>query len=408
MSSAHLPMINIARVSDWLTSNTNEHVYPRLFLMSPNGTLLAYSKPVQTKELRDQAALISMTWKDHCQGRQKLSLRNGNTQDQALKPALKTLTIETPDCNIIVRLLQPELLLVLIGRIAPGKKQAFKISAEGQGDPRYPEADAPESRPSSRSQLLPVNAATDSSGAEDRLTTKNKAPSLLSNMSQRDRDIRSGALHVQRKQLDRLAEYALQDFAQTGFIMPADADLHTFPNRRLTVADEGVDFSDNATRLPREVRQASINAGDSDLTLLVEILVSSHEENGDPEPMTAAPSDPEDPHDGSYDADYEDPGQNEVDPGSNTASSEIEIPSDDHERPSLPHRSLTQTRIPIPIVQRGLIRVQCYLKAQPAPSIAKIMTLGQFRPQCPRRAEMARIWRNLFDVKRRQAQMRQA
>ena len=90
--------------------------------MSPNGTLLAYSKPVQTKELRDQAALISMTWKDHCQGRQKPSVRNGTTQDHSLKPALKTLTIETPDCNIIVRLLQPELLLVLIGRIATGEE----------------------------------------------------------------------------------------------------------------------------------------------------------------------------------------------------------------------------------------------------------------------------------------------
>jgi hypothetical protein len=179
--------------------------------MSPNGTLLAYSKPVQTKELRDQAALISMTWKDNCQGRQKLSARNGNTQDQSLKPTLKTLTIETPDCNIIVRLLQPELLLVLIGRVAPGKKQAFKISPEGHGDARYPEADDAVSRPASSN--------------EDDLAIKNKAPSLLSNMSQRDRDIRGGALHVQRKRLDALAEYVLRDFGDTGFVMPADADL---------------------------------------------------------------------------------------------------------------------------------------------------------------------------------------
>jgi hypothetical protein len=193
--------------------------------MSPNGTLLAYSKPVQTKELRDQAALISMTWKDNCQGRQKFSVRNGTNQDRSLKPALSTLTIETPDCNIIVRLLQPELLLVLIGRIAPGKKQAFKISAEGQGDPRYPEADLPTSRPGSRSQVLQGDAANDNPGFQDRLTVKNKAPSLLSNMSQRDKDIRGGALHVQRKKLDALAEYVLQDFGDTGFIMPADADL---------------------------------------------------------------------------------------------------------------------------------------------------------------------------------------
>jgi hypothetical protein len=195
--------------------------------MSPNGTLLAYSKPVQTKELRDQAALISMAWKDNCVGRQKLSARNG-APDHSLKPALQTLTIETQDCNIIVRLLQPELLLVLIGRIPPSKKQTFKISPEGQGDPRYPDVDVTLSRPGSSAQL---HAHADGSADNLRpsngggLNVKNKAPSLFSNMSQREKDIRGGALHVQRKKLDALAEYVLRDFEDTSFVMPADADL---------------------------------------------------------------------------------------------------------------------------------------------------------------------------------------
>jgi hypothetical protein len=47
----------------------------------------------------------------------------------------------------------------------------------------------------------------------------------MSNMSQREKDIRHGVLHVQRKRLDALADYALRDFESTGFIMPADADL---------------------------------------------------------------------------------------------------------------------------------------------------------------------------------------
>ncbi|EUC48554.1 hypothetical protein COCMIDRAFT_2619 [Bipolaris oryzae ATCC 44560] len=226
MSAIGFPMINIAKVSDWLTQNANESIYPRLFLMSPNGTLLAYSKPVQTKELRDQAALISMAWKDHCAGRQKLSTRNG-APDHSLKPPLQTLTIETQDCNIIVRLLQPELLLVLIGRIPPSKKQTFKISPEGQGDPRYPDVHVSLSRPGSSAQL---HGQAD--GSADNLrpsnggpTMKNKAPSLFSNMSQREKDIRGGALHVQRKKLDALAEYVLRDFEDTSFVMPADADL---------------------------------------------------------------------------------------------------------------------------------------------------------------------------------------
>jgi hypothetical protein len=201
--------------------------------MSPNGTLLAYSTPVDIKELRDQAALISIAWKEHCQGRQKPYVRKDSarndhsaatTASQSSKSPLKTLTIQSRDCNILVRLLQPELLLVLVGNIPPKKSQTFKINAEGNGDPRYPPIDAFPSRPGSSSNLLQGDAATDDP-ARTVLSGKGKTPSLMSNMSQREKDIRHGVLHVQRKRLDALADYALRDFESTGFIMPADADL---------------------------------------------------------------------------------------------------------------------------------------------------------------------------------------
>jgi hypothetical protein len=194
--------------------------------MSPNGTLLAYSTPVDIKELRDQAALISIAWKEHCQGRQKPPVPN-QPKDIARKdpseslPALKTLTIQSRDCNILVRLLQPELLLVLVGNIPPKKNQSFKINAEGYGDPRYPSVDASPSRPGS-SRLLQGDGAGESALEA---IGKGKAPSIMSNMSQREKDIRQGVLHVQRKRLDALADYALRDFESTGFIMPADSDL---------------------------------------------------------------------------------------------------------------------------------------------------------------------------------------
>ncbi|KAH8722936.1 hypothetical protein GQ44DRAFT_621673 [Phaeosphaeriaceae sp. PMI808] len=225
------PMINIAKVSEWLTRNANEKLYPRLFLMSPNGTLLAYSTPVDIKELRDQAALISIAWKEHCQGRQKPSVasnrkdsnRSDNaaaaTASQSLKSALKTLTIQSQYCNIIVRLLQPELLLVLVGNIPPKRSQAFQINAEGHGDLRYPLVDTSLSRPGSSTSLLHGNSGI------VHATSKGKTPSLLSNMSQREKDIRLGVLHVQRKRLDALADYAMRDFESTGFVMPADSDL---------------------------------------------------------------------------------------------------------------------------------------------------------------------------------------
>lgn len=227
-------MINISKVSDWLTRNRNEKLYPRLFLMSPNGTLLAYSTPVDIKELRDQAALISIAWKEHCQGRQKPTIsqrkeaRGSETATGAssLQPALRTLTIQSQACNILVRLLQPELLLVLVGSIPPKKNQSFRINAEGDGDPRYPSADASPSRPGSSPRLLQGDGANESlkpTGSE--VSGKGKAPSIMSNMSQREKDIRHGVLHVQRKRLDALADYALRDFESTGFVMPADSDL---------------------------------------------------------------------------------------------------------------------------------------------------------------------------------------
>ncbi|KAF2825306.1 hypothetical protein CC86DRAFT_295355 [Ophiobolus disseminans] len=228
------PMINIAKVSDWLTRNANEQLYPRLFLMSPNGTLLAYSTPVDIKELRDQAALISIAWREQSQGRQKppvpeyrkdsARIDSSPSPTQSSKPALKTLTIQSRDCNILVRLLQPELLLILVGNIPPKKSQTFKINAEGYGDPRYPAVDTSLSRPGSSSNFLQGDAAADAKTGSTQ-TSKGKAPSIRSNMSQRDTDIRLGVLHVQRKRLDALADYALRDFESTGFIMPADSDL---------------------------------------------------------------------------------------------------------------------------------------------------------------------------------------
>ena len=188
-------------------------------LMSPNGNLLAYSTPVNIKELRDQAALISAAWKEQCIGRQTQSApdpRKDLVRDNAdaaqqggSRPALETLTIEAENCNVLVRSLQPELLFVLIGELPPNKSQQFKITAEGNGDPRYPALEGSDTRP---------NTPT----AAQSTASKLKAPSITSSMSQREKDIRLGVLHIQRKRLDALTEYIQRDFKDSGFVMPAD------------------------------------------------------------------------------------------------------------------------------------------------------------------------------------------
>jgi hypothetical protein len=188
-------------------------------LMSPNGNLLAYSTPVNIKELRDQAALISTAWKEHCIGRQTQSIpdpkRDSAREDAeaarrgGLKPALETLIIEAENCNILVRSLQPELLFVLIGELPPNKIQRFKITAEGFGENRYPAIGSPD---------VQTSALAAPQGAAGKL----KAPSISSSMSQREKDVRLGVLHIQRKRLDALTEYIQKDFADSGFVMPAD------------------------------------------------------------------------------------------------------------------------------------------------------------------------------------------
>lgn len=186
--------------------------------MSPNGNLLAYSTPVNIKELRDQAALISTAWKEHCIGRQTQSApdpRKDYDRDNSeaaphsdMKPTLETLTIEAENCNILVRSLQPELLFVLIGELPPNKAQKFRITAEGSGESRHPIMGSSES----------VNTPTAAHSA----TGKLKAPSISSTMSQREKDINLGVLHVQRKRLDALTDYIQRDFKDSGFVMPAD------------------------------------------------------------------------------------------------------------------------------------------------------------------------------------------
>ena len=116
--------------------------------MSPNATLLAYSGRPDIQLLRDQAALLSQIWKEH---KDKLKERDRNTTSEAysssasttvstiVEGALETLTIENANSNIIIRAVQPRLLLVLIGGPPPHRpSDFFKVTAEVKGDARYP------------------------------------------------------------------------------------------------------------------------------------------------------------------------------------------------------------------------------------------------------------------------------
>jgi hypothetical protein len=264
-------------------------------VMSPHATLLSYSSPENIKDLRDQAALISMLWREKEGEIQAQSSKTGlpwpqprsefTVVDESVIPegTLETLTIEFDKVNIIVRAIQPRLLLVLIGGIAPNPKSTqLKITVEKRGDQRYPTAPkssrriafdvSPDNESDGSRQDSPhldfLEQPANASSKQENLTTpleeqaadvlrKNKdlptptkepsssrsdpvtphseqvkthrdaaadseAPEARQSKepSEIDDDVKLGLLHIQRKKLDHATEYMRADFKAKGFLMP--------------------------------------------------------------------------------------------------------------------------------------------------------------------------------------------
>lgn len=189
--------------------------------MSPNGTLLAYSTPANIKELRDQAALISMAWKEH-----ELNVHSeAHDAGHNGSSPLETLTIEFDNNNLIVRAIQPKLLLVLVGGVPPGRKLSFKITPETQGGPRYP-IEIPGLSGGRHDGVIEPSQSSESSALGPALVGSPEAPSIAdSTMSQKEKDMKLGALHIQRKKLDAMTRFIRQDFERKGFVMPADVSF---------------------------------------------------------------------------------------------------------------------------------------------------------------------------------------
>lgn len=188
--------------------------------MSPSGTLLAYSTPANIKELRDQATLISMAWRD-----KKISLEakareashsTGGKENTAVPKTLETLTIEFDHANLIVRAIQANLLLVLVGDVPAGRSDVFNITPEETKDPRYPPADT----------VIPIVEAKedDQEGGDDSTSDSQNGSSPSSkddeDMEKEEKESRLGLLHVQREKLDALSDFISRDFDSKGFVMP--------------------------------------------------------------------------------------------------------------------------------------------------------------------------------------------
>ena len=75
-------MLNAKALSELLSKNRDERLCKRWFLITPNGTLLAYSKPTNIRDLRRQAAMAALSWQEQ---QQSSNTDSAATEQEATK-----------------------------------------------------------------------------------------------------------------------------------------------------------------------------------------------------------------------------------------------------------------------------------------------------------------------------------
>ena len=182
--------------------------------MTPNGSLMAYTLPANMRELRDQVALVSISWKENLERKDAKNYEASDDEELAdaerrvIQPdTLETLTIEFDNRNIIVKYLQSKLLLVLEGGVPPGWRKPLKVTVEAPGDARYP----PDDQSNSQGSSLTNSAILGTSVGSQASTTASAA-------SHR----RLGVLAIQRRKMEIMAQTIKDELQQSGFQMPDD------------------------------------------------------------------------------------------------------------------------------------------------------------------------------------------
>ncbi|KAK3673997.1 hypothetical protein LTR78_006199 [Recurvomyces mirabilis] len=193
-------MLNTKALTELLSLNTDERLCKRWYLMTPSGTLLASSQPTDAKDLRKQVAFATLSWQEHLSGEELAE--HGQAEQRGPDRGLQTLSIETEAINVVVRKLQPHLLLVLEGGVPPRKRSFMpRTTAEGRnGELLQPARTAESSLAASLSSQIDLNVTT--------------APSSV--------------LALHKKKLEAMAAAILADFERTGFKMPGEDETGLF------------------------------------------------------------------------------------------------------------------------------------------------------------------------------------
>lgn len=197
-------MLNAKALSELLSRNRDNRLCKRWFLMTPNGTLLAYSQPTDINDLRKQAAMAAITWQEREKQDPDGDLADSFHQDirehDAPKQPLHVLVLETERVNVLMRRVQDRLLLVLEGGVPPRKSGAERrITAESVD------------------------------GTQQQWPHDGDSASIKSSATQSDGGgLAANVLRLQRAKLEALAKVIVAEFDQTGFKMPEEGAANIF------------------------------------------------------------------------------------------------------------------------------------------------------------------------------------
>lgn len=193
-------MLNAKALGELLSRNSDERLCKRWYLITPNGTLLASSQPADIRGSRRQVAMAALSWQEHRKSGAGTSV--DGTLSSSPQRQLCTLIIESETSNVLIRQIQPRLLLVLEGGVPP-RRRAFETRTTAED---------------ANGQLLHDRAT-----GESYLGTSisSKAESSISTAT-------VGVLALHRKKLDAMAAAIQSAFEQTGFKMPEEGVSHLF------------------------------------------------------------------------------------------------------------------------------------------------------------------------------------
>ena len=194
-----MAMLNANALSELFSNNTDQRLYKRWFLMTPSGTLFAYSEPTDIRDLRKQAAMATLAWQNHSERPIPAEVSPGGERDNdSIGDWLTALTIESDSSNLIIRKIQPQLLLALEGGVPP-RKHSFEPRTTPEG-PRGAHSPSHVDNACATSPVLTSDASSIAGSSKS--------------------SVASSVLALQRRKVDALASAIFHELEQTGFQMP--------------------------------------------------------------------------------------------------------------------------------------------------------------------------------------------